>query len=210
MHRNAKHVLTLALAFLFGAAAATAALRLGPSPSANAPVAQPPVNSPVTAAPSDLVRHADPGIGLSFSYVAGPDGYVLEELPPAEADRTAFVKTFILMRTDDRRELMRSDEGREGPPTMSVMVFRNPDGLDAASWIRSESASGYVYGATAPIDTAVGGEHAVAYEGDGLYRTDNAVVARGGLTYVFSASWSDASSRIRADFADMLRTIEFK
>lgn len=210
MNHHAKTTLSVVLAFLFGAAAATVALRLGPSPSANAPVIQPPVNVPVTAAPSDLTRHADPDAGFAFSYRGGDDGYVLEEIPPTDVVHSQFVKTFLLMRVADRQELMRSDVGREGPPTIAVQVYRNPNGFDAAAWVTAESVSNYQPGASAPIDTVVGGEHAVAYESDGLYRSDNAVVTHGGMVYVFSAAWVDARDRMRTDFSDILRSVEFE
>lgn len=210
MNHHAKTAIPVALAFLFGAAVATAALRLGPTPSANAPVVQPPVNAPATAAPSDLARHADPEVGLSFSYRSGDDGYVLEEIPPSDVVHSQFVKTFMLMRVADRQELMRSDVGREGPPTIAVMVYRNPNGLDAAAWTKAESVSNFMQGVTAPTDTVVGGEHAIVFESDGLYRSDNAIVAHGGMVYVFSAAWMDAADRMRADFADLLRSAAFE
>lgn len=210
MTHHAKIAIPIALAFLFGAAVATVALRLGPSPSANAPVVQPPVNAPVTAAPSDLTRHADPDAGFAFSYRGGDDGYVLEEIPPTDVVHSQFMKTFLLMRVEDRQELMRSEADREGPPTIGIMVFRNPNGLDAASWVKSESVSNFMQGVSAPIDTVVGGEHAVAYESDGLYRSDNAVATHGGMIYVFSAAWLDAQDRMRADFSDLLRSVEFE
>lgn len=210
MTHHAKTTLSVALAFLFGAAAATVALRLGPSPSANAPVVTPPVNAPATAAPGDLVRHADPDAGFSFSYRGGDDGYVLEEIPPTDVVHSQFMKTFLLMRVVDRQELMRSEADREGPPTIALMVYRNPDRLDAAAWAKAESVSNYAQGVSAPIDTAVGGEHAVAFESDGLYRSDNVVVTHGDKVYVFSAAWMDAADRMRSDFSEMLRTIEFR
>lgn len=210
MTHHAKTTLSIALAFLFGAAAATVALRLGPSPSANAPVVQPPVNAPASAAPSDLTRHADPDAGFAFSYRGGDDGYVLEEIPPTDVVHSQFMKTFLLMRVADRQELMRSEADREGPPTIAIMVFRNPDGLDAAAWVRAESVSNYQPGVSAPIDTVIGGEHAVAYESDGLYRSDNAVVTHAGMIYVLSAAWLDARDQMRADFSDLLRSVEFE
>ena len=210
MNHHSKTAISVVLAFLFGAAAATVALRLGPTPSANAPVIQPPVNAPVSTAPADFTRHADPEVGLAFSYRTGDDGYVLEEIPPSDVVHSQFIKTFLLMRVADRQELMRSEADREGPTTIAIQAYRNPNGLDAAAWIKAESVSNFQPGVSAPLDTAVGGEHAVAYESDGLYRSDNAVVTYGGMVYVFSASWVDASDRIRADYADMLRTVTFE
>jgi hypothetical protein len=144
---------------------------------------------------------------LAFDYRVSPDGYVVFEPPIEEADEF-FEKAFILIQQDDYAELQASTEPREGPPTINLLVFKNPEGLSAAEWVISESdvsSFGLTIGDLA--ETTVSGGDAVRFTIDGLYRGDVVVTAHGDRIFFFSGAYLEEGSPIHLDFSEILDTI---
>jgi hypothetical protein len=55
----------------------------------------------------------------------------------------------------------------------------------------------------------LGGANAIRYAADGLYASDNVVVAHGENMYVITGSYMDADSDIKKDFATLLESVTF-
>jgi len=60
-----------------------------------------------------------------------------------------------------------------------------------------------------PAEKVVGGANAITYMADGLYASENAVIAHGGNIYVVTGQFIDANSDIRLDFEPLLNSIRF-
>lgn len=102
-------------------------------------------------------------------------------------------------------------QGGEGPPTISVGVFPNPEGLPLEAWVRGDARSNWkmIVDERASRPATVGGEPAVWYHYSGLYEVDSVAVAHGGKILLFSGDWLNPSDQIRADFNALLNTVQF-
>ena len=98
----------------------------------------------------------------------------------------------------------------EGPPSISIIKFANPNGTPLETWVKTDPHSNYqlLTGDTFAT-TTLAGEPAFSYQHSGLYETDAVAVAHGGNIYLFSAGWMTPNDRIRTDFQDVLKTVEF-
>jgi hypothetical protein len=57
--------------------------------------------------------------------------------------------------------------------------------------------------------TVVGGANAVRYKADGLYASENVVVAHGDHVYVITGQFMDEDSDIRKDFGPLVASFRF-
>lgn len=153
-------------------------------------------------------------LGLEFSYKDGPDGYVLEDITSLigeQQEGTEIVKAYRLINIQDKIELENSEDGREGPAIMTVMVFKNLKNQSASMWVdtfTTFSNLGLVIGSV-DRDAVVGGANAVKYRTDGLYQNQNVVISSGGYIYLFSGSFMDENSDIFKDFNKLVDSINF-
>ena len=142
--------------------------------------------------------------GLSFKY---PSTYVA--ISPEMLELMA-EETVTLFDKDDYEDLQNSTEPREGPISITVQVFDNPNNDSAGTWI-TEQASSVNYdadlGRLQPRE--VGSEDGVAYRFTGLYEGDATAFAHGGKIYLFSVTWMGPNDAIRSDFEDVLSSIRF-
>lgn len=161
-----------------------------------------------------LSQFEDDSIELAFDYPDGPDGYVIDDLSSfvgVETQGVEVVKVYSIMNAKDKLELENSEGGREGPPAMQVMVFRNDKNQSASVWVDAFPVFSNINMVLEEVDrdAVVGGANAVRYTTDGLYVTDNAVVASGDFVYHFSGSYHERDSVIHQDFKAMLDSVRF-
>lgn len=148
-------------------------------------------------------------LGFTFEYREGPNGYVLQTVPPSADDPDRVYAVGLMLQTD-YDELMAATDAREGPPSMNVTVYKNSSGISAREWASmnpSLSNIGLVTGAVS--DTSVAGAAAVRYLVDGLYPTDTVAVSHGDFIYLISGSYLEAGSDIHRDFAPLLESVRF-
>lgn len=145
-------------------------------------------------------------IGLEFDYRIGPTGYVLEERIPV--DLGDLVKVIIFHRAEDFGREM--PVGGEGPAVMTISVFNNTKKQFSRDWADKNiqySNINLKFGDV--VETVVGGANAVRYMADGLYASENVVVAHGDNVYVVTGQFMDQNSDIRRDFAPLIDSIKF-
>ena len=155
--------------------------------------------------------YSNKDVGLEFTYKTGPDGYVLGEADASE-NSDGNIKTIILMQTKDKENI---DKGgapvnSEGPAIMSINIFSNTENKEAGIWAMENPAFSNM-GLKTNDSTAVvvGGANAVRYNADGLYASDNVVVAHGGFIYVLTGMYIDANSNLKKDFSPLVDSIKF-
>lgn len=152
-------------------------------------------------APGALAQYASPDTKLSFSY---PKKYGLTSR--ADGYRGTDITVINLI---DSAAAENIPDQSEGPPGMSVIAIPTTT-PDIAQWVQANSISNFFLSQDKRLaSTTIGGEPAVAYEHSGLYENDAAAVAHGGYVYVFSADWLAANDQARADFQNLLRSVEF-
>lgn len=161
-----------------------------------------------------LNQFEDRSVEIAFDYPDGPDGYVIDDMSaiigeiPQEIE---VVKAYRIMNAKEKIELENSEGGREGPPVMQVTVFRNERNQSASMWVDTFpvfSNIGLVMGEV-NRDAVVGGANAVRYTTDGLYLTENVVIASGDFIYHFTGSYLEEDSVIHQDFKSVIDSVRF-
>jgi hypothetical protein len=145
-------------------------------------------------------------LGLRFDY---PALYHLRETDGRRAARTPRV-IVLVEDTAENRDLLDgvSTTAREGPPSLTIEVHANPDGLGAEAWTLARATDVL---RTGPLDAVeVAGEPGVRFAWDGLYLGRSTVVSRAGYLYVFSVTWMDPGERILADHEALLASVRWR
>ena len=101
--------------------------------------------------------------------------------------------------------------GGEGPPAISLSVFPNPEGLSLDAWVKGDARSNWkmIVDERATRATEVGGQPAIWYHYSGLYEVDSVAVAHDGKILLFSGDWLEPTDQIRADFNNLIKTVQF-
>ncbi len=149
--------------------------------------------------------HFDEELGLTFSYLLGGGGYVLIEPPKGSQEHEEFVRAFILMKTSEYEE-MQGAEGREGPPTMNITVFK-PTERHVAFWLENNFGYTGYEGEREPF--VVDGVTGLSYETDGLYRGKTVAVLHNDFLYLFTASYHEQDDGRLDAFTEFLATVKF-
>ncbi|HEU0085369.1 MAG TPA: PsbP-related protein [Candidatus Paceibacterota bacterium] len=168
----------------------------------------PPVEVPDLRQDPIYTTYSSDELGFLFEYRLAPDGYVLEEREPSDSDASTLQKTLILMQVED--SLQEMPEGGEGPAVISISIFENSKKQFPQTWADENLAHSNVNLVMGEISEAVvGGANAIRYMADGLYASENVVVAHGDNIYVITGQYLDESSTLRQDFAPLLESIAF-
>ena len=146
-------------------------------------------------------QYTSPTAKVSFAY---PNSYELQEHPDSFENNPVSVMTLIKKGTV-------VPDMSEGPVMISVLAVGNASGTPLETWVKEKSISNYYLSQTKTLSqTLVGGEAALAYSYSGLYENDAVAVAHNGKVYLFFVSWMDASDPMRADFQNLLKTVQFQ
>jgi len=160
---------------------------------------------------NSMTIYSNQELGLEFDYEAGPNGYVLQEMDPAE-NTNGLLKTLVLIQTEDQKTLEENGApvGGEGPATITINVFSNLKERHPSVWaMENISYSNYNLKVSDETEEVVGGANAVRYMADGLYSSENFVIAHGGLIYVFTGMYIDENSDLRKDFSPLVESVKF-
>ena len=147
-------------------------------------------------------------LGIEFVYQTGPLGYVLQEVIPTEND-SDFLRSIVLTRTEDAVDVGQV-LGGEGPPTITIVVFKNPENQEPKMWADKHPESSNINLKRGDVtEESVGGVNAIRYMADGLYVSENVVAAYGENVYVISGMYLDEESQLRKDFSPLLESVRF-
>lgn len=151
--------------------------------------------------------YSNAALGIQFNYRTGPDGYVIQELIPSDATKD-LLSTIVIMRTEDATREM--PVGGEGPATITIQIVKNLKKQQPAVWADIHKIYSNINLKRGEVkEYVLGGANAVRYDADGLYTSDNVVVAHGENMYVITGNYMDADSDIRKDFAPLLESVTF-
>lgn len=142
--------------------------------------------------------YSNPNLGIEFEYGSG---YAVEERNATTSN------TIVLIRSEDIANI---PEGGEGPPVITIVVVKNTKKQTPLVWAQQNkiySNINLAMGST--TDYVLDGVSAIRYTTDGLYLSDNVVVAHGENIYVFTGAYLDADSDIRKNFYSLLETVVF-
>jgi len=146
-------------------------------------------------------------LGIEFSYRAGPQGYMLEESTAGDV-QAGLLKTFTLISAEDASREM--PIGGEGPAVIAILIFENPQNQRPQAWADTHLPYSSINLKMGDVsETTVGGANAIRYRADGLYASENAVVAHGDSIYVITGQFMDEDSDMRRDFQPLLESVRF-
>ncbi|HEY4522718.1 MAG TPA: hypothetical protein VJH91_03765 [Candidatus Paceibacterota bacterium] len=158
---------------------------------------------------AQYVTYTNSELGIEFDYRAGPSGYVVEEMTPSDAS-AGLVRTIVLKRTEDKQNEGAIPVGGEGPPTITIHVFENTKKQFPRAWADTHiQYSNMNLSQGDAADAVVGGGSAIRYMSDGLYASENVVVAHGDNVYVITGMFIDVDSDIRRDFGPLVESVRF-
>ncbi len=153
---------------------------------------------------AQYAKYTSPEIGLEFDY---PTGYVLDERMPVDLG-TGLIKVIILERSEDKSK--EPPVNSEGAPTITISVFENNKKQFVGVWAEENIQYSNINLKWGDIkEVVVGGANAIQYMADGLYGSNNAVVAHGDSIYVITGQFIDQNSDLQKDFQPILDSIKF-
>lgn len=170
--------------------------------------------NPKNSSDYQLEEYQIKNLGVSFEYKSGLDNYVVDDLSSLIGEQPSGTKVlgaYRVMNTKDKIELETAEGGYEGPPTINLLIFSNNNNQSASMWVDSFPLFSNINLVIGDVDrdAVVGGANAVKYRTDGLYRSDNVVVAHGGYIYHFTGSFMEEQSAIHRDFQQLIDSVEF-
>jgi hypothetical protein len=156
-----------------------------------------------------VAHYIDRSLGFGFEYKRGEDGYVVQVPPHGNEEAADFEDAVIVMYQPDY-DALQTAEGTEGPPTISVLIYKNTKKQSARAWAdANKGVSNIDSKIGAVIETTVNGAKGIRYEADGLYQAETLVFTSNGYVYVLSGSYVDTESAIHKDFSTILGTFIF-
>ena len=146
--------------------------------------------------------------GIVFSYKTGKEGYVLEEID-VNKNQYGHLKSIVLMGESDYLNKGKIVSG-EGPAVITLNIFENNKNLLPDVWVNENSQYSNITLKQGDLyEAVVGGEKAIKYMSDGLYMSQNFVVAYKNLILVFNGQFLDQNSQIKSDFDLLIDSIRF-
>jgi len=145
---------------------------------------------------------------FGFSYRSDPQGYVVEEMASVD-EKHDLKKSIVILPLSDKQP-QDSVISSEGSPAITINVFKNTKKQWPATWaIEHEAYSAFNLKMGSTTEVVVGGANAIRYKADGLYASDNVVVAQGQYIYVITGMFIDADSDLKRDFEPLLSSLYF-
>ncbi|MEA2701482.1 MAG: hypothetical protein QOE22_191 [Candidatus Parcubacteria bacterium] len=157
-------------------------------------------NSPKDEAPS----YTSSEHGIAFDY---SPGYYLKERDVGSSERPQ-LSLLLVEDTAENRDVVegRSTEGRDGPISIVIDVYPNPDKLPAEDWVHADTNWTVRTSDAAPIGR--GQITGVTYSWSGLYEGKSVVITEGSRAYVFSVTWLEPDDPILTEFDRVLSTVQ--
>lgn len=162
-----------------------------------------PVPAIIEDAP-DGQAYSNDQYGISFEYSLG---YYLKERDAGTAKRPQ-LSLLLVEDTQENRDLLegRITEARDGPVSITIDAYPNPDRLTAEDWVRADTNWTVRTSEAAPIGR--GQITGVTYSWSGLYEGKTVIVTEGVRAYVFSVTWLEPEDPILTEFDAVLGSVE--
>ena len=143
---------------------------------------------------------------LSFSYKTTPNGYVLINNQVNWPEN--IISSISLLSKHDYKGVSQPGFVGEGPPSMTISVFKNPERLDAQAWADANSpASNIELIDSPPVPAEVGGIDGIYYLVLGLYLFDTYVISYNDEIYLLSGAYYEKNDEYYQNFSDVVSTV---
>lgn len=146
---------------------------------------------------------------LSFSYKTSPDGYLLINGQISWPEN--IISNISLIKKLDYEWSSQPGFMGEGPPSITLSVFKNPELLNAKAWADANAlASNIELIDSPPIPAEIGGEEGVYYQVLGLYLFDTYVFTHKDEVYLLSGAYHEKNDEYHQNFSDVISTFVFE
>ena len=161
-----------------------------------------------TLSEASTTQYVANDVGVTFDYLLGEGGYILAQ--PTVEYVPSLEKLVVLSKENEDLLANAAAAPLDTPPTITLTVYKNTKLEQPSIWVNNHKMySNIELKTSAPAPLIISGADAIRYTTDGLFRTDNVVIAHAGYIYVFSGSYLTEDSAIHKDFLALLGTIEF-
>lgn len=155
----------------------------------------------------EMKAYGNTSYKLKFSY---PETYYLKEKIDAGAMEGPEFAVTLVLDTPDNRALVdgTSAIAGEGPTSINVSVYKNPEKLPAKDWVTRDP--NWAVTNSVVTRTSVAGIEGISFTWSGLYEGKTVIVTTGTMVYTFSVTWITPDDTIKKDFEKILSTVSFK
>jgi hypothetical protein len=146
-------------------------------------------------------------LNLSFEY---PEGYFIEETDQSTGERNRHAIVIFEDNQFNRDLVGGKILGTDSPPTVTISLFQNNlDNYTAKSFVEGNNFSNFKLSDGVQTETEIAGEPALRYQADGLWQSNNVVVARPDYVYMFTVFFNSPEDELVSIFENLLKTVEF-
>jgi hypothetical protein len=148
----------------------------------------------------------DERLNIRFLYRTVPNGYTVTKYTPSTSDDELFIGGYQLVLKSEQGAHMNASEG---PPDISVRIFKNSDRLSPRVWAESNTAlSNFGLLQSAPTEVTFARVAGIRYVVEGLYRIDTVILSQGNRIYMITGAYGDDAPTAREDVASLLTSFE--
>lgn len=164
-------------------------------------------DSPTQTAQSNSTVYESDRLGFSFGV---PNGFTLDNsLESAEIEGEFDFRGHIELWSNADYEDVQAgayEGGTEYPPNVSITVYNNSEQLSPQSWV--EGSNRFLrLGEYSTVTVA--GQEAIAFESDGLYRSENIVFSSPNGEDILVISYAEGGEGYEQAFQEIVSTFEF-
>lgn len=141
-------------------------------------------------------------LGLAFDY---PKTYLLAERPLQDGG----YEIQLAEDTPDNRAVFAGQApGREGPISITLQSFPNPNNLSPLNWAKENNISNISLARGEIQEFQISGAPAILYQWDGLYPADQIIFSAAGKIFSLAGTYLDEEDEIRIIFANLITSMK--
>ncbi len=178
-------------------------------------------SSDVSNIPKETVNNRV--VGLSFAYPPTENGFSLVEPPVGE---NGLLAAYVLIPTKEYEAYKTSNDVREAPASISVLVYEIDSGTSTVTASGSErvdrvtrlqnwatdndTLTSYTKAKATPDIVEIDGIKALHYQADGLYQQDIYLISYQNRAYMFTAQFDAPTDITNTAFTEFIESISFE
>lgn len=163
------------------------------------------------ASVSNVGEYKNDNAGFSFKYNSNEDGYeIIDQLAKAPSTNPDVLSAVTLIDKSDKELIENGTEPGETPPTLSLLVIKNPNGYSIKEWLEKESGYpnlDFLFDSVKKV--TVDGIEGIYLVTDGVYKTQTVVLSDKDKIFVIVGAYIIEDSKIYKDFEEIfIKTLD--
>jgi len=150
-------------------------------------------------------------VGFSFKYKDSDTGYeLIDQLEKTPSTNPDVLSAVTLINKADKELIGKGTEPGETPPTLSVLVVKNPNNYSVQEWLEKESGYpnlDFLFDSVKKV--TVDGIEGIYLVTDGAYKTQTVVISDKEKVFVMVGAYVQEDSQIYKDFEEIfIKTLD--